>query len=89
LSDSSVGPRLELIRFAFDAGMINPLTGIGRDGMIDLMRIQSANGSYDPGVGLLHTVHNEFLNIWVTKGLMGLIAMGAVYGLSLWYFWRI
>lgn len=87
--EDSIGPRLELIHFAFDAGMINPLTGIGRGGMIELMRTQSAAGLYDPVFATYHTVHNEFLNIWVTKGLIGLFAMSAVYGLGLWYFARL
>jgi len=87
--EGSVGPRLELIRFAFDAAMINPLTGIGRDGMVSMLQASATNGTYDPFIARLHTVHNELLNIWVTKGLLGLVAMSAMYGLSLWYFWRI
>lgn len=87
--EGSVGPRLELIRFAFDAAMINPLTGIGREEMLRMLQASATNGAYDPFIAQLHTVHNEFLNIWVTKGLLGLVAMGAVYGLSLWYFWRL
>lgn len=87
--ESSVGPRLELIRFALDAAMVNPLMGIGRDEMVSMLQSSAATGAYDPSIGQLHTVHNEFLNIWVTKGLLGLFALGAVYGLSLWYFWRL
>jgi O-antigen ligase len=87
--DGSVGPRLELIRFALDAAMVNPLTGVGRDGMVSMLQASATNGAYDPFIAQLHTVHNEFLNIWVTKGLLGLVAMGSVYGLSLWYFWRL
>ena len=87
--EGSVGPRLELIRFAFDAATVNPLTGIGRDGMLSMLQASATNGAYDPFIAQLHTVHNELLNIWVTKGLLGLLAMSAMYGLSLWYFWRI
>lgn len=87
--EGSVGPRLELIRFAFEAGMINPITGIGRDGMLSMLLASGSNGAYDPLIAQLHTIHNEFLNIWVTKGVLGLLAMIAVYGLSLWFFWRI
>ena len=87
--EGSVGPRLELIRFAFDAAMVNPLTGVGRDGMVSMLQASATNGAYDPFIAQLHTVHNELLNIWVTKGLLGLLAMSAMYGLSLWYFWRI
>ena len=87
--EGSVGPRLELIRFAFDAATVNPLTGVGRDGMVSMLQASATNGAYDPFIAQLHTVHNEFLNIWVTKGLLGLLAMSAMYGLSLWYFWRI
>jgi O-antigen ligase len=87
--EGSVGPRLELIRFAFDAAMVSPLTGIGRDGMLSMLQLSATTGAYDPFISHLHTVHNEFLNIWVTKGVVGLFAMGAVYGLSLSYFWRL
>lgn len=87
--EGSVGPRLELIRFAFDTAMINPLTGIGRDSMVSMLQASATNGAYDPFIAQLHTVHNELLNIWVTKGLLGLLAMSSMYGLSLWYFWRI
>lgn len=87
--EGSVGPRLELIRFAFDAAMVSPLTGIGRDGMLSMLQSSATTGAYDPFISHLHTVHNEFLNIWVTKGVVGLFAMGAVYGLSLSYFWRL
>jgi O-antigen ligase len=87
--EGSVGPRLELIVFALDAAMINPLMGIGRDGMVSMLQSSGIIGAYDPVIAQLHTVHNEFLNIWVAKGLLGLVAMGSVYGLSLWYFWRL
>ncbi|UFS55908.1 O-antigen ligase family protein [Comamonadaceae bacterium M7527] len=87
--EGSVGPRLELIRFALGAAMVNPLTGIGRDEMVSMLQASAMNGAYDPFIAHLHTLHNEFLNIWVTKGLLGLVAMGAVYGLSLRYFWRL
>ena len=87
--EGSVGPRLELIRFAFDAATINPLTGIGRDNMVSMLKATATNHRYDPIISQLHTVHNELLNIWVTKGLLGLLAMSAMYGLSLWYFGRI
>jgi O-antigen ligase len=89
VAEGSVGPRLELIRFAFDAAMVNPLTGVGRDGMVSMLQASATNGAYDPFIAQLHTVHNELLNIWVTKGLLGLLAMSAMYGLSLRYFWRI
>jgi O-antigen ligase len=87
--EGSVGPRLELISFAFNAAMVNPLTGVGRDGMLLMLQASATNGAYDPFIAKLHTVHNELLNIWVTKGLLGLLAMSAMYGLSLRYFWRI
>ena len=87
--EGSVGPRLELIRFAFDTALTNPLTGVGRDEMLSMLQAAPMDGAYDPFIAQLHTVHNELLNILVTTGLLGLVAMGAMYGLSLRYFWRL
>jgi hypothetical protein len=61
VAEGSVGPRLELIRFAFDAAMVNPLTGVGRDGMVSMLQASATNGAYDPFIAQLHTVHNDLL----------------------------
>jgi O-antigen ligase len=85
--EGSMGPRLELIRFGIDVGMANPWVGIGRSGMLDLLEQASAKGEYDIAITKLHTLHNEFLNIFVTKGILGLTLLLSIYFLGVRYFY--
>jgi O-antigen ligase len=87
--EGSIAPRLELIRFGIDVGMANPWIGIGRSGMLHLLEQASAKGEYDVFITKLHTLHNEFLNIFVTKGILGLTSLLSVYFLGVRYFYAL
>ena len=87
--EGSLGPRLELIRFGIDVGMANPWVGIGRSGMLNLLEQAAATGKYDIFITQLHTLHNEFLNIFVTKGVLGLASLLTVYFFGIKYFFLV
>jgi len=89
ITEGSIGPRLELLKFGIEMGQINPWIGIGRNGMLEMLSKASSDFKYDIFITQLHTMHNEFLNIFVTNGLLGLVGLLAVYFFGLKYFYTI
>jgi O-antigen ligase len=89
ITEGSIGPRLELLKFGIEMGQINPWVGIGRNGMLEMLSKASSHFMYDVFITQLHTMHNEFLNIFVTNGLLGLVGLFSVYFFGLKYFYTI
>ena len=79
VTEGSIGPRLELWRYALEHIGRHPLIGVGKDALVSDFQTQAANGFYAQWLTQLHTMHNEFLHIYMTHGLFGLSAMVLVY----------
>jgi O-antigen ligase len=79
LREYSIGPRLQLWQFGLDAFFNNPIFGVGRQGMWNLLSEKVGQGLYDPFLKSLYTVHNEFLNAAVIGGVVGLASLVMVY----------
>jgi len=62
--------------------------GFGKDGMVARKKLAIAAGDYPQSIADFVTLHNEFLNIWVTNGLLGTLALLAVFGCGLLVFSR-
>jgi len=79
VTEGSVGPRLELWRYALEHIGRHPLIGVGKDALISDFQTLAANGIYAQVLTQLHTMHNEFLHVYMTHGILGLSAMVLVY----------
>ncbi len=80
ITEGSIGPRLEMWKFGLEVATEKPLLGFGKDGMVERKRQAIEAGNYSPSIAQFATLHNEFLNMWVTKGLIGSLSLLAVFG---------
>lgn len=86
-ADNSVGQRLEHWRFAWDVGLERPLLGWGRQGYVDEKARRVAKGEYAFSIIEYYYAHNEFLDMFMKAGLVGVALLLCVYGLPLALFW--
>lgn len=86
--DTSVGARLEMWKGAWTLFLEHPVTGIGRAnynlGLNDLIH----RGVINPAMRDYHHAHNELLNALATQGLLGALALIALYAAPLRFFTR-
>ncbi len=86
--DTSVGARLEMWKGAWTLFLEHPVTGIGRAnynrGLNDLID----RGVINPAMRDYHHAHNEILNALATQGLLGALALIALYAAPLRFFTR-
>jgi len=87
--EGSVGLRLEMWKFGIQVALEKPILGFGRDGMFVRKEQAVAKGEYPKDIASFITLHNEFINIWVAKGLVGTLALISVYGSAFLVFFRI
>ena len=87
VSDISIGHRLEMWKFGLAVAGEKPLLGFGKPGMIERKNEAIEVGASDQSIGQYVTLHNEFLNMWVTKGLLGVLVLCAVYAGAFRVFW--
>jgi O-antigen ligase len=80
VADFSIGHRLAMWTFGARIAGERPLLGYGKDGMIQRKAQAIAEGYAPKSIAEYVTLHNEFLNMWVTKGLLGVVALLFVYG---------
>jgi len=78
-SDTSVGARFEMWKGATMMIRERPLTGWGSEGYRDRMEQLSDAGSVDPVVNLFDHAHNEFLDVFAKRGILGLLALLVLY----------
>lgn len=88
LADGSVGTRLEMWKFALDVAPEKPWLGFGKPGMMERKQQAVDAGQYDPYIAAPVTLHNEFLHLWVTKGIAGVASLALVYGCAFLMFHR-
>ena len=86
--DSSVGARLEMWKGAWTMFVEHPLTGVGRANFNIGLKQLVARGSVDPAMSEYRHAHNEMLNALATQGLIGALALLAVYAAPLLFFTR-
>lgn len=89
VADGSVGPRLESWQFGLDVALEKPWLGFGKPGMMERKQQAVDAGLYAPIIAVLVTLHNEFLNLWVTKGIVGVAALALLYGGAFMMFFRL
>ncbi|WP_087743022.1 MULTISPECIES: O-antigen ligase family protein [unclassified Acidovorax] len=84
---SSVGQRLAHWRLAWEMGRDRPLIGWGRAGYIEEKARRVAAGQAYPSVLEYGHAHNEVLDLFAKRGLMGVLLLMAFYGIPLAIFW--
>ncbi|MCW8166308.1 O-antigen ligase family protein [Verminephrobacter aporrectodeae subsp. tuberculatae] len=86
-SSSSVGQRLAHWRLAWEMGRDRPFIGWGRAGYMQEKARRVAAGLAPPSVLDYGHAHNEFLDLFVKRGLFGVLVLMGFYGVPLALFW--
>ncbi|ART46882.1 O-antigen ligase family protein [Acidovorax carolinensis] len=84
---SSVGQRLAHWRLAWEMGRDRPLIGWGRAGYIEEKERRVAAGQAHPSVLEFGHAHNEVLDLFAKRGLLGVLLLMVFYGIPLAIFW--
>lgn len=85
---NNVGSRLEAWKAALISIPERPLLGWGHAQYDAHLRELIGAGRVAPIVGTLANTHNQFIEIWLHQGSLGLIACLALLIASFWYFCR-
>lgn len=84
---TSVGQRLEQWRTAVRMIGERPITGWGTEGVIARKQELVHQGVAHPSIMDYGHAHNEILDMWVKRGLLGLCLLMLCYAIPLWLFW--
>lgn len=88
VANNTVGPRLEAWRAALISIPERPFLGWGHpEYEAHLDKLISA-GEVDPFIATLANTHNNFLEVWLHQGSLGLLALVALLVASFWFFAR-
>lgn len=84
---TSIGQRLEQWRLAVRMIAAKPLTGWGTQGVVVEKQALVDQGLAHPSVMQYGHAHNEILDMWVKRGLPGLLLLLLFYAIPLAVFW--
>lgn len=84
---TSVGARLEQWRLAWQMGVEKPWSGWGEQGYLAGREMYAAKGLADKTVVDFGHAHNDFLNVFAKKGILGVVGLILVYLAPLVIFW--
>ncbi|WP_269499885.1 O-antigen ligase family protein [Castellaniella sp. S9] len=85
---NNVGSRLEAWKSALISIPERPLLGWGHEEYDSHLQGLIETGRIHPFVGTLSNTHNNFIEIWLHQGTLGLFAFLALLITSCWYFCR-
>lgn len=86
-ADTSVGQRLEHWRVAIHLIEERPVKGWGLDGYVKAKQRLVDNGEAYPSILQYGHAHNEILDMWVKRGLIGVGILFFFYAAPLYVFW--
>ena len=86
-AETSIGQRLEQWRLALRLIEERPFTGWGVEGYAHAKQAMVDKGAAHPSVMEYGHAHNEILDMWVKRGLAGLIILLFFYAAPLYVFW--
>lgn len=86
-AETSVGQRLEQWKTAIYLIKQRPWTGWGDKGYIQAKQKVVDQGLAHPSVMEYGHAHNEILDMWVRRGMLGLASLLLFYALPLYIFW--
>src|SRR5690606_13485529 len=84
---TSVGQRLEQWRLAIHLIEQHPISGWGREGYAAAKQRTVDQGLAHPSVMQYGHAHNEILDMWVKRGLLGLVLLLLFYAVPTFIFW--
>ncbi|MFU1520478.1 O-antigen ligase family protein [Vreelandella alkaliphila] len=82
----SIGARLEMYRGALWLIGEHPFMGYGHEGYQPAMQRLEAEGVLSPKLGNYWHAHNDLLDAWVRRGLLGMLVVLGLYLVPLWHF---
>ena len=88
---TSVGLRRSFWRFAWEQGGAQPLAGIGQRGYERALAAAAKDGRLPAVAVEFNHAHNEWLDMWAKRGLLGCVALALFYAVPavlLWSAWR-
>lgn len=86
-ANTSVGARLEQWRLSWNSGLEKPLLGWGVQGLKERKEFYLSTGEAHPSVAMINHSHNEFLEMWTSRGILGILVLLLFYGLPIRIFW--
>ena len=86
--DSSIGLRLAFWHQAWADGMAQPWLGVGQVGYEQRQREAVARGDMPPLATYYNHAHNEWLDLFAKRGLLGVLGLLLFYGVPGFFFWR-
>ncbi len=86
--DSSIGLRLAFWRQAWADGLARPWVGVGQGGYEQRQREAVARGDMPPQAVLFNHAHNEWLDMFAKRGLLGVAGLLLFYAVPGLLFWR-
>ncbi|GGH65810.1 hypothetical protein GCM10010975_33980 [Comamonas phosphati] len=86
-AETSIGQRLEQWRLAIHLIEQRPVTGWGLEGYARAKQAMVDKGAAHPSVMGYGHAHNEILDMWVKRGLAGLLILLFFYAAPLYVFW--
>ncbi len=86
--DVAIVHRVEMWRVAWRLFEEHPLLGIGPNRYLAAISAQAEAGLVSPLVAGARHAHNEYLNALATGGVLGLITVVLLLGVSAWIFYR-
>ena len=85
---SSLGVRLEMWRAGWQLIQARPGLGWG-EGRLEAQRdIWVEEGRFHSGISRYDQLHSDLVDTFARRGEVGLLSLMALYGVSLWLFWR-
>lgn len=84
--NTSVGMRFEMWRGAVVLFKAKPLLGWGKDGYVEGMQQVAVEKDLHPNIAIFGHAHNEILDKTAKHGLVGLLALLALYLVPIWHF---
>ena len=84
---TSIGARLEQWRLSWALGASKPLTGWGEKGYYVGKEQLIAEGKFLPYLREIHHSHNDFLDMWAKRGLVGVLMLLVIYIVPIWIFY--
>ena len=88
-AETSVGQRLAHWRLAFQMGLDKPLLGWGEEGYKREKRRRTEAGEAPPILAEFGHAHNDWLEVWVKYGVVGMLVLGFVLGSPGVAYWRV
>lgn len=88
MDDTSIGLRLAFWRQAWADGQSNPWVGVGQSGYEQLQREAVAHGLMPAQAVEFNHAHNEWLDMFAKRGLLGVIGLLLFYAVPGALFWR-